>query len=260
MWVIRASFDLPDTGEETIENVTDAIGWWTSALRHNGQLLGNVFPVYRADCVLHYTLLVPEEDSLSDTHANEWVHKAVSRVQERSGSSPRLTPLGEDMESGEPCPCTNRTSLVLFTNYVAVDPPLRCGDCFGAIPLYRVPAWENDEYHRIKSWESDYQVCDRLQMGCATGERFGLREMGSPGSSLTQRGRELCEHITKATGTPTYYYLFRYRGRGLRSETARCCPVCDGAWLLPEPIFARFHFRCDTCRLLSNIAYGIPGR
>ncbi|MBC8135173.1 MAG: DUF2310 family Zn-ribbon-containing protein [Fibrella sp.] len=90
-------------------------------------------------------------------------------------------------------------------------------------------------------------------MGCKTGERFGLGEMSSPDSSLTKRGRELCEQITHRTNTPTYY-LFRHHGRSQKRERERRCPICNGDWLLPEPLFERFDFRCDDCRLLSNIA------
>ena len=148
MWVYHASFALPDT----VEIATEYGAWWTGALRHNGQLLGDHFPVYCANRALHYTLLVPEADSLSDAYANEWVRGAVAKLAEHGVAAPRLMPLGEDVESGESCDCTDRASLILYTTHAVVGSPLQCGDCFGAVPLYRVPAWHNNEYHDIKSW------------------------------------------------------------------------------------------------------------
>jgi len=151
--------------------------------------------------------------------------------------------------------------MILFTTHLEVQSPVRCGDCFGPVPLYALPPTYNDEEHYgVVKWAADYQACDRLQMGCATGERFGLREMSHFGSSLSRRGREVCRVIERKTGTPTYYHLFRWKGRGLAAERRRACPGCGGAWLLPARRHERFDFRCEACRLLSNIAFSLPGR
>jgi predicted nucleic acid-binding Zn ribbon protein len=137
---------------------------------------------------------------------------------------------------------------------VALGSPLRCGDCFAPVPLYRVPATSGGEYYDVVSWESDYQACDRLQMNCTTGERFGLRQLGDIGSSLTRNGRDIAGRIAALTETPTYYYLHRYSGDSLDRELARRCPGCDGPWRLEQPWHRLFDLRCDRCRLVSNIA------
>jgi len=136
---------------------------------------------------------------------------------------------------------------------------LRCGDCFGAVPLYRIPSCcfvAHGELHdALMSWKSDYQACDTLQMHCSTGERFGLRGMGQFDSSLSKRGRELCGVVSEAMNAPTYYYLHRYYGKSARQERARKCPSCDGDWLLEEKLHDKFDFKCDNCKLLSNVAF-----
>ena len=148
-------------------------------------------------------------------------------------------------------------SYILYTTYVSLESPIRCGDCFGGIPLYRLPATRDDEYGDIITWESDYKACDTLQMNCSTGERFGLSQLSKHDSSLAIRGREICNRITVTTGIPTYYYLLKSSGKGLKAEQARKCPSCKGEWLLQEPLHGLFNFQCDGCRLLSNIAWSV---
>jgi predicted nucleic acid-binding Zn ribbon protein len=169
--------------------------------------------------------------------------------------------LGPEAESLQPCECS-RTSLILYTRYDTLESSLRCGDCFGPVALYEIPeqpagVYRGELHDEIRSWTSDYASCDRLQMNCATGERFGLHQMGDPGSSLSRRGRAIASRIEEAMGRPTFYYLHRYRGRSLKSERARLCPLCHGEWRLNEREHKLFDFRCEKCRLLSNMAMSI---
>lgn len=259
MYVARVTFGLPDATSDAAFAAAEWIDPWLGATYHNGQLLGSICPVYREGAMLHYTVLIPEADALDMRHANQWVDKSIVTLRDHGIGAPIVTLLGEDMESGTSCHCLARGSLVLYTSYEMVGSPLQCGDCFGAVPLYTIPPLENGEYYEIKSWETDYQACDTLQMNCATGERFGLREMSRLDSSITRRGRGLCQQIETNTGIPVYYYLFRYYGRSLRQEQARRCPACGGEWLLAEPLYGQFDFCCEPCRLLSNIAYRVLG-
>lgn len=63
--------------------------------------------------------------------------------------------------------------------------------------------------------------------------------------------------ISVSTGRPVYYYLYRHAGASERAERVRRCPSCGGDWLLAAPLHAIFDFRCDRCRLLSNVAFQI---
>ena len=55
----------------------------------------------------------------------------------------------------------------------------------------------------------------------------------------------------------TFYFLSKGRGRSRAAEQARLCPGCGGDWLLEEPRHDCFDFRCESCRLLSNIAWTV---
>ncbi|WP_423825319.1 DUF2310 family Zn-ribbon-containing protein, partial [Salmonella enterica] len=52
-----------------------------------------------------------------------------------------------------------------------------------------------------------------------------------------------------------YYYHYRVGGSSLAQEKARPCPKCGGEWLLDEPLHDIFHFRCEPCRIVSNISW-----
>lgn len=136
---------------------------------------------------------------------------------------------------------------------------LRCDAGSGTVPLYLIPFTETKQgelHDRVIWWASDYQACDRLQMNSRTGVRFGLDQISKLDSSLSVRGREICGFISEAMGIPVYYYLFRFHCRSMAKERERKCPGCGGHWLLEEQIHDFFDFKCDSCRILSNVAMG----
>ncbi|MGV3719974.1 MAG: Zn-ribbon-containing protein [Actinomycetota bacterium] len=233
--------------------VSHAIHGLLGAWRMNGQILGNDLPLARSGGDYHTYLMLPAVDSLAPQHGNKRVGEANVKLSEAGLQELSCEVVGTDPEGADPCTCPNRRSLILYTHYLSLESCLRCGDCFGTVPLYTVPPTRNGEYYDVISWQSDYQACDTLQMNCQTGERFGLREMSRLDSSLTVRGRRICGQIEASVGTPVYYYLHRQGGRGVKSERERRCPGCGGEWLLRESLHGLFDFRCEPCRLLSNI-------
>lgn len=233
----------------------------TAAWRSNGQILGREFSVVFNDNVYRIVLMSPHPDALEAQHDSKYVAFAKSQLFKAGFQSPKVAVLGEDPFSAEPCACFKHSYFILYTTYASLESSLRCGDCFGPVPLYIIPLQDTPtgELHdQIMSWQSDYQSCDHLQMNCSTGEKFGLREISNYDSSLSKRGREICNSITDATGIPTYYYLHRYRGKSNKSERNRKCPSCGGEWLMQEQIHDTFEFKCDRCKLLSNVALSVP--
>jgi len=172
------------------------------------------------------------------------------------GRAPPMVEIkGEESEAVRPCACESRKNLVLITDFVSSESPVKCLDCYGVVPLYRLPNFAHIE--GLLFWQGDYKACDTLQIGCTTGERFALREMDRADSTLSRNGRDLCKTIEESSGIPTYYYLHKYYGRSHAQEWKRRCPSCVGPWLMPKRIEPIFDFRCDRCRLLSNIAFSL---
>nr|WP_092072129.1 Zn-ribbon-containing protein [Dendrosporobacter quercicolus]NSL48661.1 Zn-ribbon-containing protein [Dendrosporobacter quercicolus DSM 1736]SDM37065.1 Predicted nucleic acid-binding protein, contains Zn-ribbon domain [Dendrosporobacter quercicolus] len=248
--------------QEEIENsdqIPAALEFLLGALRMNGQILGREYPIANRANEYRSYVLIPELVALNAERANSYVLDAIKQLK-KLGIEYSWEIIGSEPECIPQCSCTQQTSFILYTTYLALEAPLRCGDCFGIVPLYRIPATKNDEYSDILSWESDYKACDTLQMNCSTGEKFGIAQLSKHDSSLSQRGIAICKQITAATGIPTYYYLLRVSGRSKRSELKIKCPSCNDEWLLREPLHRLFDFQCDNCRLLSNIAWSIRSK
>lgn len=229
-------------------------GFLLGALRANGQILGKEFPTAEVDGGLHVTVMLPASDALDHRHDSVYVTRWYGDLATYGLLAPRVEIVGRDPETEEPCPCVDRSAIVLYTTFVDIASPLRCWDCFREVPLYTVPPMASGDFYDVLAWESDYKACDTLQMNSTTGERFALRQMGHPESSLSRHGRAICAAIEQSTGTPVYYKLHRCYGRTAEAERRRRCPSCDEEWALPAPAHRQFDFRCERCRLLSNQA------
>lgn len=232
------------------------LGCW----RRNGQIVGHDLPLAKNTTGYAAAVLVPAPDSLARRF---WTEEAVHRLaalHEAGGADPLIREMGVECTSGAPCQCKRRQALLLHTTYLWTESPLRCLTCFRPIPLYEVLLTQQTTCTDLIAWQHDYQACDSLQMNCTVGERFATRQLAALGSALTVQGRALCTSIEQHTKLPTYYYLYRGTGRSVRAERARTCPSCGDAWLLPAPLHERFDFRCDHCRLLSNVAWSVRMR
>ena len=233
-----------------------AIHGLLSALRMNGQICGREWPLaqHNRGCVT--TVLLPAPDALDAHHHNEYVRRALAELAEAGFGAMQVASLEPDLDGDPPCDCAQCSAFILITNYLSLESPLRCGDCFGPVPLYTIPPTYQGEFYDLICWQSDAQACDTLWMNSTVLERAALRQVSRHDSPLARTGRANGARIAEATGAPVYYRLFRYGGRSLRSERARRCPECGGAWLLDEP-WHRFDFRCDRCLLVSEVAWDV---
>jgi predicted nucleic acid-binding Zn ribbon protein len=240
----------PDTKMSVIESVHNVLASW---YKHGQILEGWVIAERDTDIVAHVVL--PAPDALAEEFSNRYVRADLAKLS-AIDASPTIKLLGRYPDLDQACSCDSWDWLVLFTNYLAREPPLRCGRCFGPVPLYRIPPVHDDEHLGVLHWQADYKACDTLQMHTGTGERFAEQELFRHDSSLSLRGREVCDSLEQLAKIPVYYYLHRTRGRSRKLEQERTCPSCASAWLLPERLHI-FDFRCDRCKLLSNIACNV---
>jgi predicted nucleic acid-binding Zn ribbon protein len=254
MYTVKISFKPVKTNE--IESLNDSVNGLLGAWRMNGQILGKQFLIAEVKNGLEVYVNTPAADSLDEKFNNKYVTGDISRVKSLK-VEPKVTVLGKEPESAMQCECPKIAKYILFTTYVSWESPLRCFECFGTIPLYRIPKTADDEYHDIISWVSNYQSCDSLQMNCRVGERFGLEQMSKLDSALTKDGLQVCRSIEKVTGGKVFYYLHKYRAKSRESELLRKCPNCGGNWYVKKPLHDIFDFVCRKCRLLSNIAWDV---
>ncbi len=234
----------------------DAIQGLFVALGHNGQVIECGWPVVQVRGGYRATVILPEADSLRRSLYSDAVREAMSHLRRGGLGVPQVKVIGQEPDSAEVCACPRRSSLILETDYTTTEVPLRCGDCFGVVPLYRFPPTSPcGTYEDVLCWENRYHCMDALWSDNGPGEEIGYREMSEPDSELSRDGRAVCRRIEKLSKTPTYYYLFRYHGHSLAAERRRPCPGCERGWLLEHGWHDRYDFRCTRCRLVSNVAY-----
>lgn len=254
MFVTELRFEC--FADTTISAAEKAINQLLEAYRANGQVLGREFAVAFNDGEFRVRLLTPENNSLAHKYHSPWVKKALAELTEAKLLAPREKFIGQDINSE-----VSNTDIpswqLLYTSYVHMCSPLRSGDNLLPIPLYRIPATFNGDHKRIIRWQSEWQACDELQMAAATKAEFAaLEELSSPDSDLFRRGWDLRGRIEYLTQIPTYYYLYRVGGKDLTSEMARPCPRCGSQdWRFDEPLLDMFHFRCEPCRIVSNLSW-----
>jgi len=232
----------------------EAFDFLLGAYRNDGHVLGRELITLSVGNRLEAYIQVPATDAFETRFANEWTTKALKGFQDAGLSDPEFVEIDGDEIGTEACACQDRSSLILFTTYLQLSPPVSCGECFRPVPLYRLPRFSNGEFYEVITWQSNYQACDTLFMNSGPGEQFGYRQTTRVDSALTQQGRKLCRHFEDKLGMPTYYYLQRYYRRSYAQENARLCPGCGGAWKLSDLWHDLFDFRCDNCRLVSVMA------
>lgn len=257
MQVIRVEmrFAAPPPDNEPAGHLNVFLG----ALRKNGQVCGDEWPIVMDNGCCVATVLVPAADSLDERYHGTYVRQHIADARQ-AGITFAWSLIGPACDCADACACANPSAYVLFTTFLTLESPVRCMDCFGPVPLYRFTARPNADFHDVISWQSDYQSCDHLQMNCTVLERAATRQMSVIDSALAAAGRACCAccaRLSELAGKPFYYYLYRDKGRSAAREAQRRCPACDGPWHLPATLHGCFDLRCDNCRLLSNLAFNL---
>lgn len=254
MFVTELRFEC--FADTTITAAEKSINNLLEALRANGQILGREFAIAFNDGEFRVRLLMPEKNSLRSCYYSPWVKQALTELTAAKILAPREKLIGQDINSEISC-SEPASWQILYTSYVHMCSPLRSGDTLLPIPLYRIPATFNGDHKRIIRWQTEWQACDELQMAAATQAEFAaLKEITEPDSDIFRRGWDLRGRIEYLTKIPTYYYLYRVGGQSLNSELQRPCPRCGNPnWKLTKPLLDLFHFRCDNCRIVSNLSW-----
>ena len=167
---IRFSFTHNDSGP-AVNAALELLSVWYK----NGQIATDEWPAIAQENQLTFVVSLPDSDSLGAAHNNEYATKELTELAGNGLSDPFIEVLGKDPGTLDPCRCAASDSYILFTHYLTNELPVRCGDCFGPVPFYRLNAADHGEYLFIRHWTANYQACDTLQMKCSVGESFAQR-------------------------------------------------------------------------------------
>ena len=224
--------------------------------RNNAQIQGKHHTITQylthntLECMAH-TL---EIDSLHRKFNNAYVNQQMDALERLCLSKLTFETLGKtrsDYQSA--CTCAQPDFYILFTHFITIASPLTCGSCFKTVPLYRLPPYNGHDYYDVFSWETHYQACDTLQMGCVVGERWATNQMQQITSTLSKQGLAICQHIEELTGIPTFYFLYN-RSRFKGDERQKPCPSCQQQWFLASPLNGFYDLKCDTCQIISTLS------
>ena len=254
MFIKELTFEcFQDTQYSAVER---GINNYLDMLRYNGQILGREFPIAMYDGWFTVRLVCPEKNSLNNAFNSPQVTHALNKITQAGLLAPKIKTIAEDLNSLECATEFTPSWQVLYTTFLDTCSPLRSGDTFAPIPLYRTPeAISNGDRKAAIKWQEEWVNCDELQMNGSAVSTAVLKEIGEVNSKLYYSGTHLCKRIEYITKVPTYYYLYRVSGLSLEDELQRKCPSCDGDWKLNKSIFDIFDFKCDKCQLVSNLSW-----
>jgi predicted nucleic acid-binding Zn ribbon protein len=228
---------------------------FVSELAMGGQFLAGGYFSSRGSEIAYYGACA-EKTSLSPKHHFAWARRSYKRVLRYSKRRPKFELVGRLPDEKPCCTCSGKADLILTTNFLSIESVLKCTKCTRYVPLYRFRSLRYDrDLLGIDQWQLAYDRCDGLFIGSGVGERFGHFQTSSFRSPLARDGVELCRSLEKKLKVRVYYNLNTYYGRSSILERKRRCPGCNGTWLLKQPWLESYDFRCNKCRLVSNIAW-----
>jgi predicted nucleic acid-binding Zn ribbon protein len=258
MYTAEILFKRRKDDRQCDERHEDAIWGVLTALERNGQLVDRDFPVVISQDGYKAIVGLPEKTSLRAPLFSSRVRKALAGLRKCGLELLKAGPIGRDLGSRPVCKCRKQSALILETGLLTTEVPLWCGECRGTVPLYRIPhTTDHGTYEDIRYWVHRYRVLDELWIDSGVGEQFGYRELSRHDSDLSKTGRDICRRIEQLTRTRTYYYLYRWYARSAATDRRRPCPSCGKKWLVEPPWLGRYEFRCDRCRLVSNIGFDV---
>ena len=257
MYLVEVFFQnqQPERGLALMPLINKIIDQW----RYNGQIIGREIPVFvveqDGEMGLGTRVICPEQSSLLPENNNAEVNAALAQAEKCGLFLDSFQIVGEDLNSDITFEGEKPQWQVLYTTYLQVCSPLHSSDRLAPIPLYKQLKNQPHLSMDVIKWQENWQACDQLQMNGSVLEKQALAEISDINSNSFKHGYYLAQEIERESQIPTFYYLYRVGGENLATEQARRCPKCGGGWKLDQPLFDLFHFKCDDCRLVSNMSW-----
>lgn len=248
MYHAIAHFNYRDFEQDPVTLISQVLNQWL----YNGQVIGREMPITYHQTAFQVSLCTPEQESLLPKNNSEAVNEALLQAAEFGVNFAGFEIVGRDYQAEETSQTETPAFQMLYTTHLDTCSPLYDSEQFAPIPLYRLKDQALAE--EILNWQQNWQACDQLQMNGNLLEAQALEQICNEQSELAQFGRILCQKLEAKTKVPTFYYLYRL-GSDEKVERNRKCPCCGGNWKLAEPLHGIFHFKCDHCRLLSNLSW-----
>ena len=226
---------------------------YLSSLLKAGQIYGQYFIAWK-DGLLNAYAQIPGPSALELRYHSELGREHHDQIKLAFGSEPVWEMLNDNASKRERG-WRGAPFFYLFSHAFLFGPAIHRGDNGRPIPPYLFPVTAEIR-EDLYFWQNSYRDHDRIWLDSRELEMSAYRELASPNSQLSRRGRRICRAIEDATGIPIFYYLVRYWGREQYQEIRRLCPGCGHRWRqsVKGNKFWQFPFRCNRCRLVSHLA------
>lgn len=224
------------------------------SLHDSGQVCAG-FDIYRKGNHIYLGIVIPDQDSLSPTYDSQFVKSQYDLLMDYFDIEFQLE--GENIEFPESCTCDEPSWYYLMTNANIGHSPVFCGDCYGPVPMYRIPyLFSHKDHACLRNWVDLTEAMETLWVqGIADAYSYGEKVL--PNSFLNIRGRELRTQLESVLDKPVYYYLSYFGDiddketevvpEGYPSGTPRKCPDCGNEWNDDSE-----HVFCENCRLMAD--------
>jgi len=248
MYTAKITFRRPplEDSEEFVNAVYSQLAGW----HQSGQALGDPVLAMTGDVVEVY-VMVATPSALNAERDNRY---AAEYREAFAAESIVVEILGVVPQAPSSCSCVLPSGYALYLPIGSRDlPPVCCTDCWERVPLFRFPAPDGHSHYHLQNWQKNYLACEQVWLSSGYGERLTARQLARHDSALSREGRQLCREYEATVGAPFYYALLAREEPDSATELTRRCPGCGGDWRLPE-LLHEFEFRCDDCRLLSELS------
>ncbi|MDX3773241.1 DUF2310 family Zn-ribbon-containing protein [Chromatiaceae bacterium AAb-1] len=233
-----------------------AIRQYIEALIFNGQILGREFPTALSADTFCSRVVIPEENALHPSLHNARALQAQQELIAAGLAYPSLEVLGMDLMSQHTSPSQVSEYYILFTTFADTCSPVRCSEYLSPVPLYRLNTGSHQDHEALIRWQLQYQALDEIQMQQQRVlHKTAENSLQQLHSTLNRQGRKLARQLEQRTGKPFFYALYSGSSPDCAAEPHKSCPGCGNNWRLTTPLHQLFDFKCDHCRLLSNIAW-----
>lgn len=255
MYLSQADFGKVPSGL-TEEAVHDRLDSYLESLRRNGQICGHAVRSVSAGSAVAYAYAV-RPDSTSRQFHSRYALQDLKELCAVFGREPAWHLLADEVPTSFPS-LSDISALCLDSADYDGDSPLCMVGTEVRLPMYLIPI-DADERERLCFWSREYNRMLGIWYASGDLETRVYKQLALPTSGLAQKGRKLAAKVEAALNTPVYYFLMRHYGRSLEQERERLCPGCGKGWLQAPDISEsvcrwEFPFRCEDCRLASEVA------
>tara|TARA_R110002126_G_scaffold33382_28_gene104562 strand:- start:3741 stop:4517 length:777 start_codon:yes stop_codon:yes gene_type:complete len=232
-----------------------AIRAFSEALIFNGNILGRDFATAWQQDRFCSRLVIPATDALQRANLSQRAISAEQQLNAAGLAYPQLNVLGMDIMSQHSSICAGN-ALLLFTTYSDSCSPLRNLADLAPVPLYLLKHAEGSDHEALIRWQIQFQALDEVQQQQQRVlPKTAENSLQQINSVLNKQGRQLARKTSQHNGLPVYYALYSGSSNNCQADAAKRCPLCGANWRLTTPLLQLFDFKCDSCQLVSNIAW-----